>query len=355
MKTIYSFLAPAALLPLLFTACQKDGADTTPAPGAACTVEAAIDNGPHSRAQVQYGTQDAADGELFMWNAGDTFTLYDFTDLTASEFPENVFTISPDYDESQPGVTAAFSCEGFTPAANHRYLAVYNAALDVVRLTLVPPIRCKMTTTDMSAYTQVQTGNADNAAISHLKKGLVMYTFVDADGAGNLPALQFKHLTSLFRFSLTNNTGSDVKIEHVECTSSDYYFALQNSYSDLRFGFDMDSKTARISSFRSSPIYRFYFKDPAENDYATIANGETYELYAPCIPDITESFVQDDKLQIYFSTPDYYYSTAAELPLAEIAAANNGVNHFEWGKRYWFDLTIGGSGNNLTLDWTHPR
>lgn len=360
MKNFHSIITGAAVLSLVFTACHDDGADiAAPVPGDAYTIEAAIDNGPQTRAQVQYGTQDAAAGELFMWNDGDTFTLYDMTNPVPAEGPQTyTFTISAAYDETHPTDKAVFTCSGeFIPESGHRYLALYNLRFDQMSGSKA---QCKLVTTDLSGYTQLRTDHPGNADLKHLQKGLMMYAFADTDATGNLPSLQFQHLTSIYRISLTNGTADGVLIHSINFLADSYTTPLwgsQGEYRTLAFLFDMDNRTV------SDPDKTTFFfglgtifnDTPGQEEYTTIASGETYELYVPCIPVEGTHFADQEKMCIYIADGDKKSSTYANLPFTEFAAANNGVDHFERGKRYWFDLTIKDKNDQgeYVLEWTN--
>ncbi|NDV64480.1 hypothetical protein [Bacteroides sp. 224] len=177
------------------------------------------------------------------------------------------------------------------------------------------------------------------------RSGIVKLSYLGAEvqikPEGEISTSDFKHLSSLFRYTLHNNTGTELKVKNITATMTSPLFVKHASFCPYnKLGFTM---TAEISSNSST----LKFSNVNNNDYATIANNESYDAFMPFLTGAgmknseNITFAEDEKLVISAQIivgDEEKDITLLTIDASQIAAANNGVNYFERGKRYWFDL-----------------
>lgn len=331
-KHLNYWLAMALLLPVL-NACQDDGAMSGEEPGEAgnpTVVHAAITGeAPGTRAQVQWGTQDAEAGELFMWNTNDLFLAYKDGTTTPSTF--NI----QNYNEAQPGKEADFSCNNFTADAGTKVVAFH------VRGYLQNPqwntensrkyLKVKIVDDNASATTQEQQDSPGNADLNHLKYGLNMYATGEADGNGGISPLSFRHLSALFRFTITNRQADAAQIKSITlgfpnqsvlCTAKTVKIWEDNTMTSTVE--ETDKLTEKTLDLKKG-----------SQQYATIASGSSYDCFLPVMPAAEESNkATGATIKITFKDGTTKSADIDGFSNVEIKA----------GMRYWFDLTITAEG-----------
>ena len=99
-----------AVLPMFLSACQDEMIENSLLQNESVyTLSGKMTGGNAlSRAQIQLGNTDASAGEVFLWNSGDSFKLYQSFD---GQLKSSEFSISNDYSESGEGgnTTAVFT------------------------------------------------------------------------------------------------------------------------------------------------------------------------------------------------------------------------------------------------------
>ena len=99
-----------AVLPMFLSACQDEMFENGLLQNESVyTLSGKMTGGNAlSRAQIQLGNTDASAGEVFLWNAGDSFKLYQSIE---GQLSSSDFSISGDYSESGEGshTTATFT------------------------------------------------------------------------------------------------------------------------------------------------------------------------------------------------------------------------------------------------------
>lgn len=296
MKNLYIIGLTALPLLLMTGACQNEelaSADTS-GNGQALTLRAAMGNytTPQTRAQVELGNQNGT-SEIFLWNEGDSFTLYDQADPIGAS---STFTISG-YSEASPAAEAAFVGENaFEEGAS--LTAIYPAQTeDVISTNLV----ATLTLPDV-----LMTDGTENDWKNYMSQR--MYMHANATMAGENTALVFHHLCAMIRVSYTNATGTEQSISEVTLTGDGDYFG-----SVLKYGITDGTTSTTVSS----PTMTLRFSS------ATVAPGTTADLYFLFFPGNdasagTLSIRLDDR--------------QVDMSLSELLTEN-----FAAGKRYWFN------------------
>ena len=336
-----------AALPLAFTACQnQDLLPEEPEAGKAGAIVATIGEQAQTRAQVQYGNPDETKGELFMWNNKDNFRIFDLQNEATASSPY-LYSISDNYDENTPSNSATF-----VPSDSYSYTNGHNmVAFNGVNLfeTYIADNILTLENINIEALnTQKSSSVPGHADVSHLKDYLPIYATATVSN-GAIPSLSFRHLSSMFRYSLTNKTSSDVKIKQVTVKMTNHqHFIMAADITITATG-----EVAIINKWTEEATLVLNFEDASDNPYTTIAKDATYDGYSIFIPDNSVTFGAGEKLTFTVTTTDGTTKTTSNpitLDASRIAAANNGAQYFEMGKRYWFDLTIDTDG---TLKWTN--
>lgn len=329
-KHLNYWLALTLLLPAL-NACQDDGAMSGEEPGEAgkpTVVHAAITGeAPGTRAQVQWGTQDAEAGELFMWNNDDKFSVYKYG-FTSTLDDRSVFQIR-NYDEAQHSKEADFSCDGFTADAGTKITAFY---------TNILPANLQWGTVDGKTYLQAkisivaniyqrQKDSPGDADLKHLKSSLMMYATGEADGNGGISPLSFRHLSALFRFTITNRQANEAQIkgitisfpnQSVLCTTKTV--TIWEDYTMTSTVEETDKRTEKTLNLKKGLT-----------EYATIASGSSYDCFLPAMPAAEENNTATSAtIKITFEGGTTKSVSIDGFSNVEIKA----------GTRYWFDLTL---------------
>ena len=334
-----------AALPLAFTACQnQDMLPEEPQAGKAGAIVATIGEQAQTRAQVQYGNPDETKGELFMWNESDWLDLYDLQD-DATVDSSYGYLISNSYDENTPSNSATFDPRGSYPYTNGHNMIAFKG-----RCTSKSISNSILTLNYLyvdDANTQKSSDTPGHADVSHLKDYLPMYAIATVSN-GAIPSLSFRHLSSMFRYSLTNKTSSDVKIKKVTVTMTNKHFIMITDMTITETG-----EVAITDKGMEDSSLTLNFKDASNHPYTTIAKDATYDGYTIFMPDKNITFGVGETLSFTVTTTDGTTETTSNpitLDASRIATANNGTQFFEMGKRYWFDLTIDADGK---LKWTN--
>lgn len=330
-KTINYWLALALLLPAL-TACHDDetmpDADTT---GKPTVVRASIGNEPGTRAQVQYGTQEANAGEIFMWNKDDEFTACRIP--SSGPVAKSTFTISSDYDEKNPSRQADFSSTDFSASAGETIFAFYN--VDAILQTLTSSDGKKgmiISVYPAAVVSQQQYNKPGNSDLVHLKNKIFMYAIGQAVGNNTVSPLSFHHLTALFRFTIRNQQTTAAKISKVRISFTDQQiFCTKKNVTVWEDGGTShfveeedktDTRELKLSDYLLYP--------------ASIAANASYDCYLPVLPVADTGNTASSPIITLLGEND------TEIGSVTIAGFTN--VDIRAGMRYWFDLTITSNG-----------
>ncbi len=303
MKTRYMIkkVWMAALpLALMTAACQNEEIIEdvqTPAAEGTTVLRAVMGSydTPQSRAQVELGNADESQ-EIFMWNDGDSFTLYD----KSAGYAPSVFTISG-YSEENPSAEATFIGEGEL-AQDAEVTAVYpaqeaNAASGTVTLTM-PEI--------------TMTDGSDEDWKNYMRQSMFMYADTIMDGANT--SLIFKHLCAMARISYTNATQDDLAISTVALNSD----ANLNCFGKI-LAFDLQKHTGQVSNTLPSVSLGF--------SGLTVPSGRTVDFYL-----------------LFF--PNSNAETAVSVSIGGNKSSSVILSEgFEAGKRYWFNVVQSQTGD----------
>ena len=282
-----------AVLPfaLLAASCQNDDFMEAGHEAAEGVMTLHATMAPQTRAQIALGTEDES-REIFMWNEGDSFTLYDKTNPTTTSA---AFTISG-YSEEAPATEATFVGEG-NFANNSSVVAIYPAQEGNV--------------TESAATLTLPTATITTGSAEEWKEYMrqSMYMYADTTIDGNNTALAFKHLCALIRVSYTNATSEDKTITNVTVTGEGNYFG-----SIAKFEFANNA----LTSTQTSSTCEFNFSG------LTVASGRTTDFYFFFFPGDDAS---NGTLTVSINDKEL------EMSLSELTSFSG----FEAGKRYWFN------------------
>ena len=310
-----------AVMPMLFAACQNDvldeGMQLQEQP--IYTLSGKMDKGVNSRAQIQLGNPDES-GEIFMWNEGDSFNLYQGGAET-----QVTFNISSDYSETAEGdkSTATFSSD--IPVYPGNYVAVY-PTVPVENNRFVFEFQRSL---DFSgAVTQEE---KDAVWREYFKNNMFMIARGELTTEGP-NAIQFQHQCALARITYHNESGSDQVLDYIRLGGQNQYWGTWSKQNmdgtggsgSMTSWYDLQLNGLQVAAGESTDFYIFFF--PTELN-------------------------EDGIVQIYFSVQGRG-ERGISLPAADIAAVNGGAKRFQAGMRYWFDVTATKGGAVLSKNYS---
>lgn len=287
------------VLPLvLMASCQNEDIENVNSTGSGekATLHCIMGsyNAPQSRAQVELNNKDVSQ-ETFVWNANDSFTLYN----TENPAVSSVFTIADYREDEELSASANFVGEG-TFENGTQVMAIYPAqesnvigADNVMTLTLP----------DVS-----MNGNSDEDWKNYMSQHMFMYA--NAVMADVNTDLIFNHLCAMARVSYTNATDVEQNISNITLNGDGDYFGTE-----IKFGLADNAITA--SAVSSSVGLEF-------NSDVVIASGETVNFYILFFPGVEAS---NGTLTIQMNGQE------VKMSLSDMT-----TKAFEAGKRYWFNI-----------------
>ena len=266
-----------------------------------------------SRAQVLLDNQDAS-AEYFLWNEGDSISVYDLgADGTSIPTSAMTFGIS-DYSDDSPSATASFTGQAGIDTGN-AILAVYPAGnADVSDGYLTLEIA---DTAAMGAY-------ADEAVVDYLSKRMYMCaTATMADGGSDLP---FEQLTTMMRITYRNATDTVQTLDNVEVAASKALFGTTARL-------DLATATTTVTATTKTLQQTF--------DPLPVAVGDSIDFYL-----------------LFFAGNDEFGSSTMTITIGDAStelrptlfSSSSDYSHdtFATGARYWLDLTQGDDGLDFT-------
>ena len=309
-----------AVMPMLFAACQNEVMDE----GMQLqnqliyTLSGKMNKGVDSRAQIQLGNPNAS-GEIFMWNEGDCFNLYQGGAET-----EVTFYISSDYNESVAGDKSSATFTSNVPVYPGSYVAVY-PTVPIENDGFIFNLQRSL---DFSnAVTQEE---KDAVWKEYFKKNMFMIArgTLTIEGTN---AIQFEHQSALARITYHNESGSAQVLNNVRLSGQNQSWsnwARKNidgsgGGNNITDNYNLNLNGLQVAAGESTDIYMFFF--PTELN-------------------------EDGIVEIYFSVNGS--ERKVSLPAIEIAAANGGSERFQEGMRYWFNVTATRNGAMFTKNYS---
>lgn len=292
-----------AVMPLLFTACENDMMESMQQKNQPIyTLSGIMDKGVNSRAQIQLGNPDES-GEVFMWNEGDQFNLYQ-----GGPESEMTFSISTSYSGNQSSAT--FSSE--TPAYPGKYVAVYpTVELDEENRFIFD------FDTNLDFSKAVTQKEKDEVWKEYFKNNMYMIAQGELTAEGP-NAIKFEQQCVLTRITYKNMSGSDQVLNYVSlCGQNQFYGTWRRQNMDMMGG------SGAISSW-----HQLNFNG------LQVAAGESTDIYILSFP---SDFGENGIMEMYFSMPSG--DRSVKVPVSEISANNGGATGFKEGMRYWFEVT----------------
>lgn len=284
-------------------------------------------DGVMSRAQIQLGNEDV-DNEHFFWNNGDCFSLYQTTEDGTRE---SVFQISDTYNEAGDGEKHSADFSTTTPAlTGFKYVATYPSGLmDEESGNLVFEIQKHLDFTNATT---------DEAKVKVWSEYLQRNMFMMATGelkAGTSNTVRFEHLCSMLRVTYTNETEDVQSLDDICFNGNSNAFRLYyRGFYSFKGGED------GTGLYRNNVFSTWHHIKTTGLKVAPHSSTDFYVLLMP------HAFPEDAELNIRFNR-DSENEKSVWMPVSKIAMANNGVNAFEAGKRYWFRVTELNNG----LEW----
>ena len=311
MKNRYLYAICLTVLTLGFSACQNEDlvSDAASVSSSAVTLSGSIATNAQSRAQVQLGNTDIST-EYFLWNAGDSFSLYDLGESgTTTPLTLDTFTISSDYSDDSPSSSASFTgdcgiSEGNAVAAFYPAQSTVNSEATVA-LSIA-------STTSLDA-------NADEEVIGYLADNMFMYATSTFSGSGT--SLVFNHLTSMARIVYTNSSSTEQTISSVSITGDGAYFGTEATFAIVGAGITTTSKVTEVGLTFSG---------------LTVAAGESEEFYLLFFSG--DNFNEGGTLTFTFNDQSIYMETSKIL-----------TSNFTTAYRYKFNIRQTDDG----LEWVN--
>lgn len=305
-----------AVMPMLFAACQNDTMEDMQEKNQPIyTLSGIMDKGVNCRAQIQLGNPDESK-EIFMWNEGDQFNLYQGGPDT-----EVTFNISSSYTGNQSSAT--FSSEN--PVYPGTYVAVYpTVELDDLNRFIFGLDH------ELDFSKAVTKEEKDAVWKEYFKNNMYMIARgeLTAEGANSLT---FEQQCVLVRITYLNMSGSDqVMSSVILCGENQYYTTSRNQNMDFT-GWGAGSTN----------WYEVKLND------LQVAAGESTDIYLFFFP---SEFGENGIMEMYFSMPSG--DRSVKVPVSEISANNGGAEGFEAGKRYWFEVTATKGGAVLSKHYS---
>lgn len=335
MKKLHILFAAIALL---FASCSNDdiGPEQTQpeTKGNAPQLVATVEQAPTTKSGV-IENNDYTLGEKFYWSDEDQTTVFfrnpgmsDATQYKRAEYEANVVggvqsnSCTFDVTQAESIDDGEYTAYGLYPTAAWDIRANYTSFLEA----------------NVPAY---QTQNEANSI--HLGGYMLMKAQSDVTVDGSNPInLTYKHLASVLRFAVWNNSGnSNLKLANVnvKLASGKTVFATAaqlNDIDDASLTVDNLSKVAGLTLQLTGDAQNFSTKD----------GKNQCEGYMAVLPTATDAFESSDDLIIELSLTDgtnNYLVTKTYDIATTLNFLSNGI---EQGKSYYFQLKVDNSDLN---------
>lgn len=350
---------PLAALCMLTTACSKDN-ETDPTDGKtrSLTISCGIgetDSKADTRASVEPNNPDVTKGEKFIWHKWDRFYGYlcsgdseDFIDLDGvsglTDSDTKDFSIDENYDDAKPSNVASFTCKNFPSTGSYRMLATYQFG---GTYSFSPTGNPGELVFNISNGEKTQIGKNDTR---HLAIDMCMYATAAVTDK-NVPNLTFHHLTSLFRFTVTNNNSSACRISSISVKNSSGNRIFGTHYTfhvtDWNKG-TIETTNSNANDVNASSIeLKLQDATDATKGIELSGTGDSFDAYTITGPRPSAPLT-GEKLEFVITVTDTdgnnprtYTSLALDAnDIINNETNNNGATTWEMGKRYWFNLVL---------------
>ncbi len=364
LKTIF---AAAAMLPVLW-ACQSDAPQEIATPGRVFTVKASLPDPTASRAVITYGNQDE-DRETFEWYMKDEWiTVFNLTKFSEFHLHYNAPLLKID---SIDGIKATFALDPDTEEeriTGEKFLSMMEPG-DIIFAILGAAGSNDLADASGSdnlisyfagshLYDQSITEDPTKpSALYFMHQMIRMYDIAKVGEDKQLPELHFKHLSAIMRVTLRNETGgplftkpSDLVFEYntgadccfiygyskisVEGNETDGFY-LKENFKAPEERHPLNPTPPDTTTYLVNKVTH---KINEMNQKTTLANGDTYELYAVVAPRIGYA-LSGDSLNIHlYDGVESGYGKYDDCFKYSITIKDFNIP-IEAGKRYWFNLT----------------
>lgn len=383
-ENIKTILAALFLMPILYS-CQSDfvqeNLPISPEETAVAkkiSVKAFIPDSESTRAQITYGNQDE-NKENFKWNLNDEINIINY-----SKFFEKLYGVKVEVERiSNNGKSAEFSSidsKDLNIEIGDTILVIYGEINSIQgdrdtngELHWDPRKIFKMGVGTEGNKPQYLINNPKNGkaelddSLSYMRHNLKMYDFFTADKDDVIPDIHFKHLSSILRITLHNNTDSALYPTKLEFK---YYCDENNRDNNIRISkptgnpiecflntflycsikhdeengsrlvaYDTDDFFHGSAPYTASIGTTINGKNGTRDIGDSIISGQSYDLYLSTVPRLGNN-LQGNKWYIDLIVrhdTDHPYSII--LDPETLGIKEDLLPVIEPGKRYWFDLT----------------
>lgn len=314
---------------LLLSACDRQEDFNERESGTAPAIKAVVEEMPKTKAGVIEENEDYAAGEKFYWSNGDATTVFfrhsgmsDASQYKKADYAANVAdgvrsnSCTFDVVQAESIDNGEYTAYGLYPTAAWDVRTGYSSFLQA----------------DIPAY-QTQT----EANSSHLGAYMLMKAQNEVTVNGGDPVnLTYRHLASVIRFAVWNNSGNNnLKLANIntKLASGKAVFATQGQLADI----DAVSLTKR--SYLNASELTLSLTGNARNFRAQAGKNQC-EGYMALLPTATDAFESSDDLTIELSftdgTNNYLVSKSYNIGTTLDFLANG----IEQGKNYYFRLKV---------------
>lgn len=328
MKKLHILFATVALL---FGSCSNDDtiAEQPEGKSSAPQLVATVEETPTTRAGMIENNGDYVNGEKFYWSNGDATTVFfrnpSMTDETEYKKVEYAASISD-------GVQSNSCTFNVTQAENIDNGAYTAYGLFPTAAWVLDPIYSNFLTANIPAY---QTQNEANS--THLGAYMLMKATNNVTVDGNSPInLSYKHLASVLRFAVWNNSGNNnLKLANinVNLASGKAVFATNAKLADI------DAASLTVSTDSKVPDLTLELTNNAQS-FSNKDGKNQCEGYMAVLPTATDAFESSDECIIELSFTDgtnKYLVTKTYNIGTDLSFLSNGI---EQGKSYYFQLKV---------------
>lgn len=307
----------------------------------------ANDDSPLVKSGVTYGNMDFNSGEQFIWHENDKIGVFPVDNCDSIIFENNVtpdcgyeFTISSNYSNEEASSYADF--EGSIPSDilnMERVLATSGLKYSEITLNATQPFFY------IKHVAPIQIGEST----SHLSEMDFKYSVSEPIAASflestpvTLPGLQMKHINSLLRYHMMNETQDDWRVMSVEVSAVDTLSGLPSSkfYSDCYIKIDIPTNNwmgnKSWASIRDK-VTLWFSESETDRNGMIIPAREFIDGYQMVIP--TDNL---SSINLVFTVLLSSYDGTIFKSCTPLVLAGKEILHerFESGYRYVFNLRI---------------
>lgn len=351
---------------------QPDSPKDEPTTRRDVVVTACLPGGSDTRAIIEYGYQDES-REVFKWTSEEFISILNITKFR-DYHTKNAGPILYVDEEKIDGDEAPFLYPDKLSDETRAEYDNFFSLLDPGDVVLV--VLGGANPTDISNVIDQEVGNvmsyeaistlydqkiysnpvSDYHTLKHMHMMTKMYDVVKVEEKGKVPKVHFKHMSAMFRVTLTNQTGGDLFTKPTDLTfhyplpqdsafiSGFSYFSVYGNDTD---GYYLKENFKKYDDHGNRAIFvtdKVTHKINEKSQPDSLRNGQTYELYAivpPRIgakPNSGEKFKGDKFIITLYDGVESGYGVYDDVEKYQITIPNFNTE-IEPGKRYWFKLT----------------